>query len=89
MFVKGMYESLRCGRERPGKRNVAGEVRVSVSAQMPVDSVQLQMVRRYARILREQQAQYRGPRIGARERRAAKEAVRSAVDAVKPTKQPT
>ena len=39
---------------------------------MPVDSVQMQMVRRYARILREQQAQYRGPRIGAREARLAR-----------------
>lgn len=41
--------------------------------QMPVDSVQMQMVRRYARILREQQAQYRGPRIGAKDRRSAKD----------------
>lgn len=43
-----------------------------MSAEMPVDSVQLQLVRRYARILREQQAEFRGPRIGARERRVAK-----------------
>jgi hypothetical protein len=40
-----------------------------VPPRMPADTVQMQMIRRYARILREQQAQYRGPRIGARERR--------------------
>jgi hypothetical protein len=60
-----------------------------VPREMPVDSVQLQMVRRYARILREQQAQYRGPRIGASERAKAREAVKSAVNAVKPTKSAT
>lgn len=60
-----------------------------MSAEMPVDSVQLQLVRRYARILREQEAKYRGPRIGAKERRVAKEAVKAAVDAVKPTKAAT
>lgn len=64
--------------------------------QMPVDSVQMQMVRRYARILREQQAQYRGPRIGAREARfargtaqavggAAGSAAKRALGVVKPT----
>lgn len=59
---------------------------------MPVDSVQMQMVRRYARILREQQANYRGPRIGAKERRFAKDtaqaagtAAKRAISAVKPT----
>lgn len=63
---------------------------------MPVDSVQMQMVRRYARILREQQASYRGPRIGAKERRIAKNtagavggaagsAARRALSAVKPS----
>lgn len=57
--------------------------------EMPVDSVQLQMVRRYARILREQQAQVRGPRIGARERVKAREAVKTAVAVVKPTKSAT
>ena len=57
-----------------------------MTAHMPVDSVQLQLVRRYARILREQQSEFRGPRIGARERRAAKDAVKSAVDAVTPNK---
>ena len=60
-----------------------------MSAEMPVDSVQLQLVRRYARILREQEARYKGPRIGAKERRAAREAVQTAVDAVKPTKTAT
>ena len=52
--------------------------------QMPVDSVQMQMIRRYARILREQQARNNGPRIGARERRIAKDAAKAAVAAVKP-----
>jgi hypothetical protein len=60
-----------------------------VPRQMPVDSVQMQMIRRYARILREQQARSQGPRIGAKERRIAKEAVKSAVGAVKPTKPAT
>jgi hypothetical protein len=42
------------------------------------DTVQMQMIRRYARILREQQAQLRGPRIGARELRAARGASKAA-----------
>jgi hypothetical protein len=42
-----------------------------VPQEMPADSVQMQLVRRYSRLLREKQAQYRGPRIGAKERRAA------------------
>ena len=47
--------------------------------EMPADSVQMQLVRRYSRLLREKQAEYRGPRIGAKERRqAAKEAAREA-----------
>lgn len=50
--------------------------------QMPVDSVQMQMVWRYARILREQQAQYRGPRIGARDRRSARDAAKETAQAV-------
>ena len=41
--------------------------------QMPADTVQMQMIRRYARILREQHARARGPRIGAKERREARE----------------
>ena len=56
---------------------------------MPDDSVQLQLVRRYARILKEQEARYKGPRIGAKERRVAHEAIKTAVDAVKPTKATT
>ncbi len=44
-----------------------------MSRQMPVESVQMQMVRRYARIMRQQQAQFRGPRIGVLERRFAKD----------------
>jgi len=66
---------------------------------MPVDSVQMQMVRRYARILRQQQAQYRGARIGARERRLAMDtaqavgeaaggAAQRALQAVKPPGSP-
>ncbi|MCW2968719.1 MAG: hypothetical protein JWM71_2491, partial [Solirubrobacteraceae bacterium] len=42
------------------------------------DTVQMQMIRRYARVLREQQAQFRGPRIGARELRAARGAGKAA-----------
>ena len=38
---------------------------------MPTDTVQLQLIRRYSRLLREQQARSRGPRIGAKERREA------------------
>ena len=45
---------------------------------MAGDTVQIDLIRRYARILREQQAQYRGPRIGARERRVAQQAAQSA-----------
>lgn len=48
---------------------------------MPVDSVQMQMVRRYARILREQQAHYRSQRIGARERRFARDTAQAVGDA--------
>lgn len=40
---------------------------------MAAETVQMQLIRRYARILREQQAQHRGPRIGARARRDARE----------------
>ena len=64
------------------------------------DTVQMQMIRRYARILREQQPQLRPPRIGARERRLAREGaaaaqaaasatVRPAMDAVRPGRTPT
>jgi hypothetical protein len=35
------------------------------------DTVQMQMIRRYSRLLREQQAKSRGPRIGAKDRRRA------------------
>jgi hypothetical protein len=44
--------------------------------QMPADTVQMQLIRRYARVLREQHARAltaRGPRIGAKERREARE----------------
>lgn len=47
-----------------------------MSRQMPADSVQMQLIRRYSRILREKQGQYRGSRIGARDRRLAAEAAR-------------
>lgn len=58
--------------------------------EMPDDSVQLQMVRRYARMMREQQAKREGQRVGAKERRAtARQVVETAVDAVKPTKPAT
>lgn len=63
---------------------------------MPADTVQMQLVRRYSRILREKQAEYRGPRIGARERKVAQQAAqqartvaqpaaRTAIDAVRPS----
>jgi len=63
---------------------------------MPADNTQIQMIRRYSRILREQQALHRGPRIGARERRSAREtarqvaesATRRALDAVRPPSPP-
>jgi hypothetical protein len=42
---------------------------------MATETVQLQLIRRYARLLREQQARARGPKIGARERRLKQEAV--------------
>jgi hypothetical protein len=38
---------------------------------MPADSVQMNLIRRYARVLREQQTEFRGPRIGARAARRA------------------
>lgn len=66
-------------------------------AEMPADSVQMQLVRRYSRILREKQAEYRGPRIGARERRAtataaarevAHDAAQRALNAVHPPDAP-
>jgi len=47
--------------------------------QMPSDTVQMQLIRRYARLLREQHARTRGPRIGAKERREAREAAVQAV----------
>lgn len=51
--------------------------------QMPADTVQMQMIRRYARILREQHARARGPRIGAKERREARDQATGAMaDAV-------
>jgi hypothetical protein len=70
-------------------RNAALERRVSVPQEMPADSVQMQLVRRYSRILREKQAQYRGPRIGAKERRlaareVAEDAASRALAAVQP-----
>jgi hypothetical protein len=46
---------------------------------MPSDTVQMQLIRRYARVLREQHARNRGPRIGAKERREAREAAVQAV----------
>lgn len=50
-------------------------------------SNQLEMIRRYSRILRQEAAQYRGSRIGARERRVAREtAARAALEIVRPTK---
>jgi hypothetical protein len=49
------------------------------------DTVQMQMIRRYARILREQQPPIRGRRIGARERRLARERVVAARDAADST----
>lgn len=66
-------------------------------AEMPADSVQMQLVRRYSRILREKQAEYRGPRIGAKERRstaavtareAAHDAAHRALGAVHPPDAP-
>jgi hypothetical protein len=39
---------------------------------------QLELIRRYSRILREQAATYRTPHIGARERRLAREAAENA-----------
>jgi hypothetical protein len=57
----------------------------------------MQLVRRYTRILREKQAEYRGPRIGARERRmkagaaareVAQDAAQAALTAVKPPDAP-
>jgi hypothetical protein len=47
---------------------------VNVPSDTMGDTVQMQLIRRYARLLREQQAQYRGPRIGAREMRLARSA---------------
>jgi hypothetical protein len=44
------------------------------------DTVQMKLIRRYARLLREQQAELRGPSIGARERRAARRAAEAARD---------
>jgi hypothetical protein len=51
---------------------------------------QLELIQRYSRILREQAAMYRGPRVGARERRLAREAAARATRAVttRPTKTP-
>jgi hypothetical protein len=44
---------------------------------------QIDLVRRYARMLRRESAQYRGPHIGARERREARErAARAALGTV-------
>jgi hypothetical protein len=40
----------------------------------------MQLVRRYSKILREKQAEYRGPRIGATERRTAREAAVEAAE---------
>lgn len=40
---------------------------------MAGETVQMQMIRRYARLLREAQAEYRGPRVGARERRVPRD----------------
>jgi hypothetical protein len=57
----------------------------------------MELVRRYTRTLREKQAEYRGPRIGARERRAARaaaareaaeDAAQAALAAVKPPERP-
>jgi hypothetical protein len=52
-----------------------------VPRHMPVDSVQMQLIRRYARILREQQSSHRGPRIGAKDRRTARETAQAVGDA--------
>lgn len=46
-----------------------------------VPSAQLDMIRRYSRVLRTEAAQYRGPRIGARQRRLAREAAEQAARA--------
>ena len=73
-----MWDLLRSVAEEIGHGNDGEEVRVSMPSEMAGDSVQMQMIRRYARILREQQAQYRGPRIGARERRTSAAAARGA-----------
>jgi hypothetical protein len=57
---------------------------------MPTDTVQMQMIRRYARLLREAQKRNPpGPRIGAKERRRAKEAAAAAVSAVQPPERST
>lgn len=55
---------------------------------MPGDSVQMQMIRRYARILREQQTRAASPRIGAKERRIAREAAEAVVASVKTPEKP-
>jgi hypothetical protein len=48
------------------------------------DTVQMKLIRRYARLLREQQAEFRGPRIGARERRAARKGAEAPRDIAHP-----
>lgn len=65
---------------------------------MAAETVQMQLIRRYARLLREQQTRSLGPRIGARERRreranatgglvpAARGAAEATRDALGPTR---
>lgn len=62
--------------------------------EMPADSVQMQLIRRYSRVLREQASEFRGPRIGARERRraardAAEQAAQRALHAVPSSERPS
>ena len=52
-------------------RNAVCGRRVCLPEEMPADSVQMNLIRRYARALREQGPELRGPRIGAREARRA------------------
>jgi len=48
---------------------------------------QLELIQRYSRILREQAAMYRGPRVGAKERRIAREtAAGTALEVTHPAK---
>ncbi len=46
-------------------------------------NAQLDMIRRYSRVLREETARYRPPHLGARERRLAREAAHAAESAAR------